>query len=624
MAKMKYAKSIVLILLPFLVFSILWSTVVQDQSMKMLTHEKLIEDTRDLASYIESIHPEPYGEYGGKIAFHRRFQQILKAIPPQGMSVTNFYELLLPFVAAVQDGHTFINLPFSREESRHRLPLGWEIVEDKLYVSRVYFESHKPILGSVLIGINDVLYSELVGRQRRLAGAENDFGNLQNLRESLASPEGMTALIPDTKGVEKIKCLLLLRSGERMEKEVEFVEELPKDPITLVSKVELPSKKERDPNFGFIDRNKKAALLRLDNLVSYREAFEAFKNTGYKPAEDWAEHFYRQFHDTEPPEEYDKVIDGIPAMTGTLQSLAEEMKKADTEMLIIDVRRNGGGHSIGCDILVYFLYGLDVYQSVSEMLSVERLSPYLFDHHKNRSLEEINEDRAFPLKLGDYLFDERLLGETSEDESEKRDREGWIDYYENWTPTFAAEVRSGQCEASCKVPNIGVLTSPRTFSGGYWVAAFLEKAGAQIVGIPSGQAGNHFGSVLQLTLANTGITLSVPTKQFLIFPDDPERGRLLRPDLELTLEKLKAYDFDPNAEVLLALETLLGIKPSFIFKFHLMAGSFCAAVPDNAVRHGSYLLTPIPSYKPGSDLLFHILFPASRDIFLFPRQGRTG
>jgi hypothetical protein len=53
---------------------------------------------------------------------------------------------------------------------------------------------------------------------------------------------------------------------------------------------------------------------------------------------------------------------------------------------------------------------------------------------------------------------------------------------------------------------------------------------------------------------------SVPAKQFLMFPDDPEKGRLLRPDLELTLDRLKSYDFDPNAEVLLALETLLGIE----------------------------------------------------------------
>jgi len=558
---MKNTKPTVLILMLLLILPLLWSVAsAQNRETKRVAGEQLIEDTLQLASFIESIHPEPYGINGGKITFHRRFQQILQAIPPEGMTATDFYELLLPFVAAVQDGHTYISLPFSREKSRFRLPLGWEIVKDQLYVSRVYFENHKPILGSILTGINDVSYPELVERQRQLAGAENEFGNLHNLRESLGLPDGLAALIQGAKGAEKIRCRFLMRSDKILEQEVEFIENLPKEPITLSSKVELPSKKERDPNFSFIDRNKKAALLRLDNLVSYREAFEAFRNTGYKQAEDWAKHFYRQFHNAEPPEEHDKIIEGLPAMTDTLRSLAVEMKKSNTAMLIIDVRRNGGGHSIGCDILVYFLYGLHVYQSVSEMLSVERLSPYLFDHHKNRSLEEINKSRAFPLKIGDYLFDKRLLSETSEDESEKRDREGWIEYYKNWTPTFAAEVRSGQYEASCQVANIVVLTSPRTFSGGYWVAAFLKKAGAKIVGIPSGQAGNHYGSVLQLSLANTGITLSVPTKQFLMFPDDPEKGRLLRPDLELTLDRLKSYDFDPNAEVLLALEILSGIK----------------------------------------------------------------
>jgi hypothetical protein len=131
---MKKTKPKALILLILLAFFILWSGVVaQNQEMKILTCVQLIEDTRELASYIESIHPEPYGDHGGKIAFHRRFQKILQAIPPEGMTVADFYELLLPFVAAVQDGHTYISLPFSREKSRFRLPLGWEIIEDRLF-----------------------------------------------------------------------------------------------------------------------------------------------------------------------------------------------------------------------------------------------------------------------------------------------------------------------------------------------------------------------------------------------------------------------------------------------------------------------------------------------------------
>lgn len=41
------------------------------QKESILTYEQLIEDTRELASFIESIHPEPYGERGGKIAYNQ-------------------------------------------------------------------------------------------------------------------------------------------------------------------------------------------------------------------------------------------------------------------------------------------------------------------------------------------------------------------------------------------------------------------------------------------------------------------------------------------------------------------------------------------------------------------------
>ena len=42
----------------------------------------------------------------------------------------------------------------------------------------------------------------------------------------------------------------------------------------------------------------------------------------------------------------------------------------------------------------------------------------------------------------------------------------------------------------------------------------------------------------------------------LAFPDAPARGQVLRPDLELPLERLAALSFDPNAAVLLALDSL--------------------------------------------------------------------
>jgi len=75
----KNTKPTVLILLLLLITPLICSTTnAQSMEMKRVEGEKLIEDARALASYIESIHPEPYGECGGKIAFHRRFQQILQ------------------------------------------------------------------------------------------------------------------------------------------------------------------------------------------------------------------------------------------------------------------------------------------------------------------------------------------------------------------------------------------------------------------------------------------------------------------------------------------------------------------------------------------------------------------
>lgn len=75
-----------------------------------------------------------------------------------------------------------------------------------------------------------------------------------------------------------------------------------------------------------------------------------------------------------------------------------------------------------------------------------------------------------------------------------------------------------------------------------------------MVGVPSGQAGNCFGDTLFFKLNNSAISGAVSFKRFLEYPDDPERGKMLRPDYELTYDKLAAYGFDPNAEILLALE----------------------------------------------------------------------
>ena len=73
-------------------------------------------------------------------------------------------------------------------------------------------------------------------------------------------------------------------------------------------------------------------------------------------------------------------------------------------------------------------------------------------------------------------------------------------------------------------------------------------------GTPSARPANNFGDMLLFELQSSAIQVGISHKQNVTFPDDPERGCCLRPEHSLTFAKLAAYDVDPNAEVLMALE----------------------------------------------------------------------
>jgi hypothetical protein len=218
------------------------------------------------------------------------------------------------------------------------------------------------------------------------------------------------------------------------------------------------------------------------------------------------------------------------------------MKKAGTATLLLDVRGNPGGNSFITDILIYFLFDWKIRDTACNTVTISKFSDLFFTNYKQRTLDDVNKMYEFPLMVGDYVFPEFGLKEQAEQEN--------LGKY----ATFAAEKKSGAYEAYFRPKNIVVLTSSKTFSSAYWLAADFSKLGAVLLGIPSGQAGNSFGDVLSFSLKNSGLSGGVSYRQFLKFPDNPVKGRLLRPDYKLTYEKVASYNFDPNAEVLWALE----------------------------------------------------------------------
>ena len=73
---------------------------------------------------------------------------------------------------------------------------------------------------------------------------------------------------------------------------------------------------------------------------------------------------------------------------------------------------------------------------------------------------------------------------------------------------------------------------------GFTMLAALKGFGATVVGTPSAHAGNNFGDSLLFQLPNTLLRGAVSFKQNVTFPDDPDKGRCLIPDVLLTHEKM--------------------------------------------------------------------------------------
>jgi len=319
----------------------------------------------------------------------------------------------------------------------------------------------------------------------------------------------------------------------------EVVFDLPKGidaMFTPESRVALPATDDSGFLYEFLDAEGKTAYLRIDHMSHYREATEM---------------------------ETSRPAPGLHSATETFRSMVVEMEQAGTDTLIIDLRDNRGGNSIMGDILTYFLYGKGTLWSVMIHADstgggmVRKYSDLFWEQTQSwTSLEQVNEGRVLPLRVDDYDF-AGLSGDVEWSTARKLEA---IAYSEkNWlarSPTFWEEYQSAAYSGYYCPVNVVVLTDSETFSSGFTMARYLYLAGATFVGTPSGQAANSFGNGQLWHLDHTGIEGTVSTTYSVMFPDDSDLARVLPVHYPLTYEKLAAYDFDPNAEYLYALELL--------------------------------------------------------------------
>lgn len=527
----------------------------------LFTREQLEEDTRRLAAVLRDNHPDPYIRGGGKVAFHRRMQEVLRSIPGSGMTAADFHDLLLPFVASVRDGHTGIWLPDRRESSEPGLPFRFRVIGSELCVTGAPWKLDERFRGALLESVAGVPCDELVARQGDLEGFDNEYHNLRHLVKNLKTAERLRNLIPEWDGTSVLAVAFRSAAGEPLEWSgppgARGIFPLEK----TESVIETPSVEKCDIVYGFLDAPGAPALLRIESMVTYREAFEWLRSVGNwnDRREKKARDTYERFHGSDAPEKIDDVIAGIPSATEIFRDLVIAMKKRGTKTLIVDLRNNGGGNSIMTSYLPYFFEGRENFvRSYADHYQIRRYGPLYFENSSRLSLERVNRDRELPLRVGDYSFQsERIWRVESKTPAAIRAEDlEWVRENIGGNTTFAAEMQSLAYEAYYRPETIVVLTSAETYSAGFDMAVRLYRMGAVIVGTPSSQSGNCFIDAITTTLDNTGIGLALSSKEQILFPEDEEKGRVLMPDHLLTYEKLAELNFDPNAELLLALEAL--------------------------------------------------------------------
>jgi hypothetical protein len=500
------------------------------------SREELADDARFLARTLADSHPSPFTGHGNRVAYYRTLEELVRAIPDGGESLESFYPRVQGFAAALRDGHTMVLAPETLDsDTEDRLPLGFRVVGDRLYVSEVYEEASTELLGGQLLAVEDIDVPELRRRHARLRSADNRYGDLKYLGRTLASNQARRQQLL---GSSTTELSVTVDCSDGTVRTVSLEQVVTETPVaTLEQAVDQPST-AGEPAYAFIDED--TALLALPDCSSHREVHEVAAAPG-GPAEDIydTEETYRRLVGEPVPESHEEQVAGLPSATEILTALGTEMADAGTETLVVDTRHNTGGMSLLPYLLIYVLHGWDgVATAVGNQYDAARVSPLSQD------------------QLGEYGHDDDSDGSTGYDfsayfaETEQRVEEVRTQLSQI-SPTFGTEVESGEHEALYCPESVVVVTAAKTFSAGMEIPLLLSHLGADIVGVPSSQSPNGPRDTVLTELPNTGLDVRLSNRYHVFQPD--EDGAVLEPDVELTPERFEALGHSADASLELAL-----------------------------------------------------------------------
>jgi len=464
--------------------------------------DSLLQDYDYFFSQLEQIHPDPYSAFGGKDGFGKAVKQLRNELANRDSLTLNEMQVeVTKLISALHDEHTYIGYDKAPKRVEDQwVPLKFKVIPDGIIVNG-YTPELESLKGAMLCEVEGEPLESVLDRLDKLVVSENRYGLMGKACRNIGNTNTLRQIFP-TFNKEQVSMKFRMANGKDTLVSLPFY---PNGPFW--ENIVWTSTDERFPHnnfeYRFVDDSKQTMVMCINSIVSA---------------------------DIPNLESYGLKSDVIVA--DVFAKMLREMKAANSPRLIIDLRGNGGGWTMIMYAALYELYGKRFMDTDLGMHFATKVSDAWLKKN-NTTLEQLNQNGGTPLKMGDFI--EQSSNISSFD----------------WFMCADKSILEAQHGIPIYTPEeIYVVTDVQTFSSAFHTAYMLWEMGAKVVGVTSGQAPNTFMEVTRFKLPNTGLECSASNSLQSCFPTDHPMAKTLTPDIQLSYDDYRQFDFSKDAELL--------------------------------------------------------------------------
>ena len=468
----------------------------------MSKQDSLLLDYDYFFSQLEQIHPDPYSAFGGKDGFDKAVKQLREELANRDSLTLNEMQVeVTKLISALHDGHTYIGYDKAPKKVEDQwVPLKFKVIPDGIIVNG-YTPELESLKGAMLCEVEGEPLESVLDRLDKLVVSENRYGLMGNACRNIGNTKTLRQLFP-TFNKEQVSMKFHMVNGKDTLVSLPFY---PNGPFW--ENIVWTSTDERFPHnnfeYHFVDDSKQTMVMCINSVVSA---------------------------DIPNLESYGLKSNVIVA--DVFAKMLREMKAANSPRLIIDLRGNHGGWTMIMYAALYELYGKRFMDTDLGMHFATKVSDGWLKKN-NMTLEQLNQYRGTSLKMGDFIEQSSSISSF------------------DWFMCADKSILEAQHGEPIYTPEeIYVVTDVQTFSSAFHTAYMLWKMRAKVVGVTSGQAPNTFMEVTRFKLPNTGLECSASNSLQSCFPTDHPMAKAFTPDIQLSYDDYRQFDFSKDAELL--------------------------------------------------------------------------